>query len=43
MNKPERRNVLIAILEWLYTNDRAYDSASEWRIAFIDFLKKLLE
>lgn len=43
MNKPKRREALIAILEWLYTNDQAYDSKLEWRIAFIDFLKKLLE
>ena len=43
MIKSKRRNVLIAILEWLYTNDGAYDSAAEWRIAFIEFLKELLD
>jgi len=43
MNKPTRRDFLIAVLEWLYTNDGEYDSNIEWRIAFIDFLKKLLE
>ena len=43
MNKPKRRDLLIAILGWLYTNDGAYDSAIEWRTAFVDFLKKLLE
>ena len=43
MTKPERRDVFIAILNWLYTNDNAYDSNIEWRIAFVDFLEKLLK
>lgn len=42
MKLTERQNILIKILAWLYTNDGEFDSGVEWRVAFIKFLKKLL-
>ena len=41
--KSERADILLAIIEWLYINHQAYDSGAEWKMAFIDFLKELLE
>ncbi len=31
------------IMEWLYQNDRAANSAKEWRTDFIEMLRKVLK
>lgn len=34
--------IIAAILEWLYLNDKAFDSIQEWRVAFIKHLKGII-
>ena len=35
-------NTYLQIVEWLYTHDKGFNSAKEWRKAFLDFLKTIL-
>lgn len=37
-----RQEMYTEILEWLYTNDGAYDSALDWREAFNQLLREVI-
>lgn len=38
----DRQGIYAEILEWLYTNDGAYDSALDWREAFNQLLREVI-
>lgn len=38
-----KKEQLDQIIEWLYIHEFDFENATEWRIAFLNFLKEVLE
>lgn len=38
-----KKDQLWEIIEWLYIHEFDFENATEWRIAFLNFLKEVLE
>ena len=42
MENTDRQGMYTEILEWLYTNDGAYESVLDWREAFNQLLREVI-